>query len=128
MNHGFSLIELMIVLTLISILSLISYPLYSDYLIRVRRVCATVALADAAGKMEKYRLSHGNYDGAKIENLSISASRCDECYRFGVKSDENSYTLEAAPIGKQEKDVVCGTLTIDQDGNRGVRGDARCWL
>jgi type IV pilus assembly protein PilE len=132
MNTGFSLIELMIVLVLVSILGVISYPLYSEHLLRVHRICAAVTLADMAGGMERYYLLHNTYEGANAKNLAINTSRCHERYRFGVSfASENAYTLEAIPFGNQEKDILCGTLTLDHDGNKkayGSDGGVRCWL
>jgi type IV pilus assembly protein PilE len=130
MKSGFSLIELIIILSIIGILSLISYPVYKEHLIRVHRVCAIVALADASGEMEKYRLLHNTYEGVKVENLSITTIRCNYCYKFDVKLDNSSYTLEAVPIGKQKNDIACGVLTIDQNGNKKASGGggAKCWV
>lgn len=55
---------------------------------------------------------------------------CEEIYNFVVSRQEDStYILEAIPIGKQVKDIECGTLTLDQNGSRWASGGgAKCWL
>ncbi len=104
--------------------------MYGEHLIRTRRVCAVLALLEAAGEMEKYHLTHDTYKNAHKEDLAFSDSRCDNYYRFSVSSESDSYILSAVPHGKQEKDVVCGTLTFDQLGKRNASGggDSKCWL
>jgi len=131
MKLGFSLIELMIVLALISILSLISYPLYNEHVIRVRRAYMAATLLDAAGRMEKYRVLHESYNGANTKNLSIDTSRYHKYYNLHIAPEGDLYILTATPIGKQAKDILCGSLTIDQDGNKSVGSgdsDIKCWL
>ncbi len=49
---GFSLIELLIVLTIISILGAISYPIYGDHLVKTRRSFAAASLMDLVGYIE----------------------------------------------------------------------------
>ncbi len=132
MTPGFSLIELMIVLVIVGILSLVAYPLYSEHLFRVHRVCATAKLLDAASEMERYYLlrNPNTYKHADTAPLSFAGACCNGAYNLQVKFDSDSkYLLQAIPIGGQEKDTICGTLTLDQDGNRGASGGgARCWF
>lgn len=132
MKQGFSLIELMIVLLLIGILSLISYPLYNEHLIRVRRVQIAATLLDLAGCMEEYYALHQTYEEVTVEKLLAHNSQHKNYYVITVDTDKDSYTLRATPINQQAKDATCGTLTLDQNGNRGANenkdNSMRCWL
>ena len=53
-HQGFTLIEVMIVVTIIAILAAIAIPSYADYVTRGRVVEATAGLGDARNKMEQY--------------------------------------------------------------------------
>ncbi len=130
-SSGFTLIELLIVLALIGILSLIAYPSYNKYVIRTRRVHVASTLLDIAGRMEKYYARHHTYEGADLENLGIDKTRYEEYYEVKPIPKDDGYILEATPVGTQRKDARCGTLTLDQNGKRGINGIGDlngCWL
>lgn len=58
---GFTLIELMIVVTLIGILAAIVYPSYTDYMRQTRRADAMNALTRLANQQEKFYSQCGHY-------------------------------------------------------------------
>src|SRR5688572_23692834 len=60
-RHGFTLIELMIVVAIIGILAVIAYPSYNNYATQTRRSDAQVALTRIAAQQEKYRADCGWY-------------------------------------------------------------------
>ena len=53
-QHGFTLIELMIVVVIVAILASVAYPSYQDYVIRGRIPDATSKLSAWQVKMEQY--------------------------------------------------------------------------
>jgi general secretion pathway protein G len=70
---GFTLIELMLAITLASILLAIAVPSYRDY---VRRSQYSVAIADIArikAAIEKYRLNHNDALPASLADTSLGA-------------------------------------------------------
>lgn len=124
-NLGFTLIELLIVLAIISILSTISYPLYTGHLVRMRRTYAITALMDRSGNMEEQYIINGNtYDNVILEDIN-------NYYHLVKTTTNDTYVLSAVPLGKQAAlDALCGSLTIDQNGNKGISGSGsieECW-
>ena len=88
-------------------------------------------LLDLAGKMEQFYGEHNSYAGATIEKLGGDDSSYKKYYQVAIKSGANNYTFSAKPLGAQAKaDTDCGSLSIDQDGNKkvsGVGGIDGCW-
>ena len=84
---------------------------------------------DLAGRMEEYYISGNTYNNA-AENVRVN-NALHKKYYLEIKSKDDSYVLRAIPLGKQaEYDTLCGSLTIDQNGNRDIRGTGsveECW-
>ncbi|MEX2576135.1 MAG: type IV pilin protein [Halofilum sp. (in: g-proteobacteria)] len=116
---GFTLIELMIAVTVLGIIAAIAYPSYQDYVFDGRRTDGQAALMDAAQRFERCYSSSMDYDDCD----DIDGSDSPEGY-YSVSTHNvgaTQYTLEAAPQGVQASDS-CGTLTLDQTGRRGISG------
>ena len=73
--RGFTLIEVMIVVVIISILAAIAYPAYQSQLQQSRRIDAQTALLELAQYMERYYTTNGSYTGA---TLPFTASPKDD--------------------------------------------------
>jgi type IV pilus assembly protein PilE len=63
-GHGFTMIELMIVVVIVAILAAIAAPLYSQYLVRGQRSAARAGLLQVAQAMERYYTATGSYQTA----------------------------------------------------------------
>lgn len=129
-NAGFTLIELMIVVAVIAILATIAYASYSFAMIKSRRSAAATCLQERAQFMERYYTTNMTYAGAS------DPAECDtvsDFYTLAFDGDPDATTFEisATPEGAQEKDTTCGTLTINQKGERTASGTASdvadCW-
>jgi len=129
---GFHLIEILIVLSIISIFASITLPRYSQYVAHEKRLEAAGALTKLAVAMEQYQIENNTYENATLENLHFSSTVAKNAYRLYIQTaTETDYLLVAAPNDKQaENDPECGALTLDAKGNRGVSGSGEietCW-
>lgn len=133
-DKGFTLIELMIVVAVISILSAVAYPSYQDSVRKSRRADAKATLVQLAQFMERnYSLSQ-RYDKDSAGNavtLPFTKSPVDGATKFYdlslEASDQTTFTLKAVPTGAQATDV-CATLKIDNAGARSTTsGRTDCW-
>lgn len=132
-QHGFTLIELMIVVAVIAILAAIGYPSYRDYVRRSHRAEGKSELMNAAALQEKFFSNNNTYttdmtalgldntDPAVTENAyySIDAAAC------GGETIATCYVLTATAQGGQSDDSKCTSMTIDSRGTKGGTG-AQC--
>jgi type IV pilus assembly protein PilE len=123
-SSGFTLIEVMIVVTIIAILSAIGFPAYTDHIRRANRSEATAALLEAQQFMERYYGASNRYSTAADGNpalptrLQTIPAGGPTRYTLSVAATVNTYTLTATPSGSMATDK-CGSLTIT---NTGVKG------
>lgn len=115
---GFSLIELMIALAVVSILAGIAYPNYMEYLQRARRAECTGVLLGQANAMERRFSTTNSYVGALPGPVQCPADGGPSSYILGFAEDEPTaltFVIQAVPAGAQAGDR-CGTLSIDNTG------------
>lgn len=130
-TFGFSLVELLITLAIISILACIAYPTYTNYLVKARRASVAIALFDIAAKLEEYYAKNNSYSNATIDNLGVKNENYRNFYEIKLSTYKNTYNIQAVPFGSQaNNDPECGTLTLDQIGNKNITGSGKsedCW-
>jgi len=123
--RGFTLLELMIGLAVISILSTIAYPLYTSHVRKGHRSAAQTALMELAARQASWRSRHTRYgDIGDILGLSPSiADPSSRHYSFSVTATATTFTLSAVPQAGQAADD-CGTLSMSQN----LTGSpSNCW-
>lgn len=156
-TKGFSLIELMIVVSIVGILASIAIPSYRQHMDGGRRANARAQLLQAAQYLQRFSAANDQYladrAGTSIWNIlppSLMRSPADgavaeyEISNNGVATTASevtatTFTLRMRPVipGPMETDS-CGALTVTQSGAKGITGNpftasptaaqiAQCW-
>ncbi|MGR8952981.1 MAG: type IV pilin protein [Gammaproteobacteria bacterium] len=147
---GFTLIELMVTVAIVSILAMVALPSYNEYVMKSRRSDAKAALLDLQIKQEKYRANCPQYASAIGDAISCVSGGAhqlngvkktaggvyvspDEHYALSiVAAGAAVYSLRATRTGKQTGDK-CGDFQINQNGIKSLANAssgydvAKCW-
>ncbi len=130
--HGFSLIELMIVLAIMGIVVMFAYPSYTNYVLKSRRTEAKSGLLDLAQRQEDFRADNNKYadDLTKLLLNNPDLTSENGFYKFSVENPSPlKFTLKAtvADDKAQKDDIQCTEFSIDQQGKRDSEPGKDCW-
>ena len=112
--HGFSLMEVMIVVVIIGILAALAYPNLEKYLKRARQTEAKTNLSAIYTAQKIYFTLHQSY-AEDINELDLSLAQGDP-YIFTIHESSTS-TFKAQAEGNIDDCAALDTWTIDQDKN-----------
>ena len=123
-----TLIELLIVVTVMGILLAIAIPAYSGYMLRVHRTEAIRMLLQASMCQQRIYAGRSSYDTSKC--YPASEHQRYEITYASPDTQNRSYVALATPLGAQLDDP-CGSLSLDQNGARGISARdislVKCW-
>jgi type IV pilus assembly protein PilE len=137
-SRGFSLIELMAVVTIVGILTLVAIPSYRQYLMRTHRTEAKSALLRLAANQERFYLTNNTYT-TDLTALGFDAAGNSEnsVYTLAVDfANATTFQATATPTAgggtngvDQTTDADCQSFTINAQGVRTAAPDptTRCW-
>ena len=143
LQHGFTLIELMITVAIVGILAAVAYPSYTQYIVRANRSAAQSFMFSVNNKQEQYMLDARRYTGGTRAladlNLSLPA---DVASKYAVTvsctmpiaagdctalAGVPTYTITGTPLGSQlAGDTRCATLTLNHLGAK-TPATSGCW-
>jgi len=152
--RGFTLMEVLMVVTIIAILATIAYPSYVKQMRKSKRAVAKSILLDTANRQEQYFFDNRAYADAmnKLTGYTSSASTtilfdksstpttvsADALYAVSVAAVDGAacgaapcFKLQAVPQNDQANDP-CGTFTITSSNARDVSNTtstpaSQCW-
>jgi len=127
---GFTLIELMIVLAVLSIIVAVGYPSYQEHVKKSHRAEGMGQLLELADRMERAYSDSGTYP-TDISEVYV-ATTDNGFYTLSIVTANNiSFIVSAAPtsLGGQDKDK-CKTFTLTSLGQKSISGsvpNSQCW-
>jgi len=124
--QGFSLIEMLVVLTIVSILSAMLMPRYRSFIERANRQKAAIALTQLAARLENYYSYHQSYRGASLKKLHMTKQLEDANYRLNMRVQNQHYHLFATPLATHANQP---TLWLNDAQQYGCLGSTQtlCW-
>jgi type IV pilus assembly protein PilE len=116
--HGFTLLELMIAVTIVGILAAIAIPSYSQYVRKGNRTDATRALLSDAQALQRCYSQNFTYTpAAPCTPPAGTSSSPGGYYNVTVALQATSYTLTAVAIkAPQTQDTTCQTFILTSAG------------
>ena len=124
---GFTLIELMIVVVIVSILAAIAYPTFIDQIRKSRRADAKADLQALALSQEKWRANHPAYTET-LSDLNFTSTSTEGYYTLSLldltpTAIQMNFVGIAAPVtGSDQAKDKCGSFAISSNGPIGEFG------
>ena len=143
-NRGFTLIELMVTVSIVAIIAAVAIPSYRQYVRRANRMDATTTLLRLASNQERFYLQHNSYasddllDDAPPAGLGMVGTERG-LYTLSLSPAAGGYaagyTATAAVVsgGEQSDDDDCARFTVNEMGvhgatdRNGADNTDRCW-
>ncbi|TXR51518.1 type IV pilin protein [Reinekea thalattae] len=147
-QHGFSLIELVIVVAIVGLLVAAAIPSYQSYIAKSHRLEAKSALISFAQQMERHFTENSSYCDAGSDPSSLCGSDAvgdvgapqyfyqqvpfgaiEPAYQLEITEvTQTSYLLSAIPVvGSVMESDECGTLSYSNLGVTSSNDNYDCW-
>jgi len=144
---GFTLVELMLSITIVAVLTSITLPAYQGQVRKSQRSIGRAVLLEVLARQEQFFIFNKHYadklmllgyatDPVTIgsDGQEVTTSSARKIYVISLRNIlpaalPQRYVLAATPLLGQAKDLLCGTLIISSKGVKSASAGAAssCW-
>ncbi len=116
---GFTFIEMLVTLFILSILTLIAYPSYVAWILKANRADAMATLSRDQAILEQCYAQTFAYNGTCPTLPTFPQASSQGFYSINLTNlTATTYTLTATPTGSQVRDTTCATMSINQTSQK----------
>ncbi len=122
--QGFTLLELMLVVAIVSILATLATGFYGDYVTKAKCTDGRAGLTQMASTLEKCKAVYGTYDNANCS--AANGTSPDGDFNITIARTATTFDLTATGTGgaAASNNTFCPTITLDELGVQGGTGSS----
>ncbi len=109
-QKGFSLIELMIVITIVGLLASVALPKYREHVIQSRRSEARSAIEEIRNLQYEFFQNYKRY--GTLAEINQATTTPGGYYQLGVTANLLRFSATATAIGNQASDQECAVFSL----------------
>lgn len=115
-EEGFSLVELMIAVAIVSILASIALPSYRAYIVKSRRTDIQREMVSYGQALERWYTTNGTYQNSAATDCGVAYTGSATYYTVtGTCTTATAYSISAVPVSSSSQ-AGDGTQTLDNTG------------
>lgn len=133
--HGFTLVELLVVMAIIAILAAIGLPAFTESVRKARRADAVMLLTGIQQSQERFRANNASY-ASTLDQLTGAPRQTDHYVGSISGAGSAGYTLTATArsTSPQASDSACRVMSLRMTAGGNVvymdadEANSRCWV
>jgi type IV pilus assembly protein PilE len=138
-----SLMELLVVLVIVGVLLIVSLPMYNNVVLKGNRQIAMAELRQVLARQEQFLQERKKYAdnledlglpgasyGIDEQGLRLRDDSQGRVYLIALSTISSGFLISAEPQQNQRRDILCGTISLQNNGRRFVSGSVdleECW-
>lgn len=123
-QRGFTLIEVMVALSIAAVLVAVALPSFQSAIHRARRADALVALMRVQAAQARYRTNHRSY--GTLAEIKLTGTSAEGHYTLALeRPSATGYAVLAQATGAQAADTACRHLRLTVDGVQLLRASGQ---
>lgn len=124
-HNGFTLLELMVSISIVGITAAIALPTYRQSVLKTNRSDAQISMAGLATLQERFYFTHNRYTGdfaelidGAVSNQPVISEKAHYSIALAVTPNGREWTMVATAINAQAEDHDCAKMSVTSKGQK----------
>lgn len=138
-HNGFTLLELMVTISIVGITAAIALPTYRESVLKTNRSDAQISMTGLATLQERFYFTHNRYTGDFADLIAgaqpgdpVISERGHYSIALAASANGREWTMEATAINKQAEDHNCAKMAVTSKGQKtsfdsSAAASTDCW-